>query len=45
MRIGELEEGRLEPDYLMIVKLARGTGVPSAAFLRRAEELGLTGER
>jgi transcriptional regulator with XRE-family HTH domain len=39
-RIGKLEEGCLEPDYLLIVKLAKGIGVPSAAFLRRAEELG-----
>jgi transcriptional regulator with XRE-family HTH domain len=42
-RIGKLEDGRLEPDYLLIVKLARGIGVPAAAFLRRADELGVTG--
>ena len=38
-RIAALEEGRLEPDFELIMKLAKGIGVPSAAFFQRAEEL------
>ncbi len=39
-RITAVEEGRRDPDYVMVVRLARGIGVPAGAFLRRAEEMG-----
>jgi transcriptional regulator with XRE-family HTH domain len=45
-RIEALEEGRREPDYILLVRLAKGIGVRSAAFFVRAEELGTEeGER
>jgi transcriptional regulator with XRE-family HTH domain len=42
-RITALEEGRRDPDYVMVVRLAKGIGVPAATFILRAEEMGAFG--
>jgi transcriptional regulator with XRE-family HTH domain len=39
-RITAVEEGRRDPDYVMVVRLAKSIGVPSATFVLRAEEMG-----
>jgi len=42
-RIRALEDGRLDPDYLMLLALAKAMGVRAGALVIRAEEL--TAER
>jgi hypothetical protein len=39
-RIAELEAGRLDADYDLLLALAEGLGVRASAFFLRAEELG-----
>jgi transcriptional regulator with XRE-family HTH domain len=36
-RVRALEEGRLDPDYVLLVRLARALGVRAGALVRRAE--------
>ncbi len=38
-RICQLEEGRLDPDFELLLALAHGLGVRLTAFIIRAEEL------
>jgi transcriptional regulator with XRE-family HTH domain len=38
-RIQALEAGRVEPDYLLLVRLAKALGVRAGALLIRADEL------
>ncbi|HEY5044817.1 MAG TPA: helix-turn-helix transcriptional regulator [Solirubrobacteraceae bacterium] len=42
-RIADLEEGRLDADYDLLLTLAQGIGVSASAFFLRAEELEATG--
>jgi transcriptional regulator with XRE-family HTH domain len=39
-RIQALEDGRLDPDYVLLVRLAKALGVRPGALLLRAEALG-----
>jgi transcriptional regulator with XRE-family HTH domain len=39
-RIQALEDGRLDPDYVLLVRLAKALGVRPGALLLRAEPLG-----
>jgi transcriptional regulator with XRE-family HTH domain len=39
-RVAALEDGRLDPDFELLVKLANSMGVHPSAFVLRAEELG-----
>jgi transcriptional regulator with XRE-family HTH domain len=39
-RIADLEAGRLDADYDLLITLAEGIGVCVSAFFVRAEELG-----
>ncbi len=39
-RIQALEDGRLDPDYVLLVRLAKALGVRTGALLLRAEALG-----
>jgi transcriptional regulator with XRE-family HTH domain len=39
-RIHALEDGRLDPDYVLLVRLAKALGVRPGALLLRAEALG-----
>jgi transcriptional regulator with XRE-family HTH domain len=38
-RLQELESGRLNPRYELLLALAEGLGVPASAFVIRAEQL------
>jgi transcriptional regulator with XRE-family HTH domain len=38
-RLHELESGRLNPRYELLLALAEGLGVPASAFVIRAEQL------
>jgi transcriptional regulator with XRE-family HTH domain len=38
-RLAALELGQLDPDYVLLVRLAKALGVRAAALLLRAEEL------
>jgi transcriptional regulator with XRE-family HTH domain len=38
-RLHELESGRLNPRYELLLALAEGLGVPASAFVLRAERL------
>ena len=38
-RIGALEDGRLDPDYVMLLALAKALGVRAGALVIRAEKL------
>jgi transcriptional regulator with XRE-family HTH domain len=39
-RLKALEDGRLDPGFQLLVRLAQGMGVRTSAFFIRAEELG-----
>lgn len=39
-RIQALEDGRFDPDYVLLVRLAKALGVRPGALLLRAEALG-----
>ncbi len=39
-RVAALEDGRLDPDFELLVKLAKRMGIHPAAFALRARELG-----
>lgn len=39
-RVTALEEGQLDPDFELLLRLADAIGVPPATFVVRAEELG-----
>ena len=36
-RVRTLEEGRLDPDYVLLIRLAKALGVRPSALVRRAE--------
>jgi transcriptional regulator with XRE-family HTH domain len=38
-RVAALEEGRLDPDFELLLTLAKGMGISPTAFFLRAEEL------
>lgn len=38
-RVAALEDGQLDPDYELLVKLATSMGIRPSAFVLRAEEL------
>jgi transcriptional regulator with XRE-family HTH domain len=39
-RVAALEDGQLDPDFELLVKLAKSMGIRPSAFFVRAEELG-----
>lgn len=39
-RVAALEDGQLDPDFELLVKLAKCMGIRPTAFFVRAEELG-----
>jgi transcriptional regulator with XRE-family HTH domain len=39
-RVAALEDGRLDPDYELLLTLAESMGIRASAFILRAEELG-----
>ncbi len=39
-RVAALEEGRLDPDFELLLTLAKSMGIRPTAFFVRAEELG-----
>jgi transcriptional regulator with XRE-family HTH domain len=44
-RVAALEDGQLDPDFELLIRLAEGMGLHPAAFFLRAEQLGdLDGE-
>jgi transcriptional regulator with XRE-family HTH domain len=40
-RVAALEDGQLDPDYELLVTLAKGMGIHPAVFFLRAEQLGV----
>jgi transcriptional regulator with XRE-family HTH domain len=39
-RVAALEDGQLDPDFELLVTLAKSMGISPTVFFRRAEELG-----
>jgi transcriptional regulator with XRE-family HTH domain len=43
-QINEVEEGRLDPDFELLLKLSQSMGLRPSAFILRAEELASHGD-